>query len=104
LEIAHATGFGSLRQFNRACREIFRASPRALRAKRRKADRLVADGGLPLRLAFRGPLDWDALIAYFAARAIRGVEHVSKATYRRTILVDGDPGVIELSPGGDDHL
>jgi AraC family transcriptional regulator of adaptative response / DNA-3-methyladenine glycosylase II len=104
LEIAHATGFGSLRQFNRACREIFRASPRALRAKRRTADRLVADGGLPLRLAFRGPLDWDALIAYFAARAIRGVEHVSKATYRRTVLVDGDPGVIELSPGGDDHL
>jgi AraC family transcriptional regulator, regulatory protein of adaptative response / DNA-3-methyladenine glycosylase II len=104
LEIAHITGFGSLRQFNRTCREIFRASPRALRAKRRKADRLVADGGLPLRLAFRGPLDWDALIAYFAARAIRGVEHVSKATYRRTILVDGDPGVIELSPGGDDHL
>jgi AraC family transcriptional regulator, regulatory protein of adaptative response / DNA-3-methyladenine glycosylase II len=104
LEIAHVTGFGSLRQFNRTCREIFRASPRALRAKRRKADRLVADGGLPLRLAFRGPLDWDALIAYFAAWAIPGVEHVSEGTYRRTILVGSDPGVIELSPGGDDHL
>ena len=25
-------------------------------------------------------------------------------TYRRTILVDGEPGVIEVSPGGDDHL
>jgi AraC family transcriptional regulator of adaptative response / DNA-3-methyladenine glycosylase II len=104
LEIAYATGFGSLRQFNRACREIFHASPRALRAKRRKADRLVADGGLPLRLGFRGPLDWSALAAYFAARAIPGVEHVSGETYRRTIIVDGDPGVIELFLGGDDHL
>jgi len=104
LEIALASGFGSLRQFNRACREIFRASPRALRAKRRKSDRLVADGGLPLRLAFRGPLEWSALISYFAARAIPGVEHVSGATYRRTILVDGDPGAIELFPGSDDHL
>jgi AraC family transcriptional regulator, regulatory protein of adaptative response / DNA-3-methyladenine glycosylase II len=104
LEIALATGFGSLRQFNRACREIFRASPRALRAKRRKADRLVADGGLPLRLAFLGPLEWSAMLRYFAARAIPGVEHVSGATYRRTILVDGDPGVIELFPGGDDYL
>ena len=29
LEIALATGFGSVRQFNRACQEVFHASPRA---------------------------------------------------------------------------
>ena len=104
LEIALMTGFGSVRQFNRACREIFRASPRELRAKRRKADRLVADGGLPLRLPFRGPLDWDAIVDYCAARAIPGVEHVSGRVYRRTITVAGDPGVIELQPGVDDSL
>jgi AraC family transcriptional regulator, regulatory protein of adaptative response / DNA-3-methyladenine glycosylase II len=104
LEIAVATGFGSVRQFNRACREIFHDSPLRLRARRRKADRLVADGGLALRLAFLGPLDWDGLVSYLAARAIPGVEHVSGAAYRRTIVVAGDPGVLELSPGGDDHL
>jgi AraC family transcriptional regulator of adaptative response / DNA-3-methyladenine glycosylase II len=104
IEIALATGFGSLRQFNRASREIFRAPPSELRARRRKADRLVADGGLPLRLAFRGPLDWEAIVGYLAARAIPGVENVSGETYRRTIVIDGDPGVIELFPGGDDHL
>jgi AraC family transcriptional regulator of adaptative response / DNA-3-methyladenine glycosylase II len=104
LEIALATGFGSVRQFNRACRDIFRASPRVLRAKRRNADRLVADGGLALRLAYRGPLDWDALLAYLGARAIPGVESVSGGTYRRTIVLDGDPGVLELRPGGGDHL
>jgi AraC family transcriptional regulator of adaptative response / DNA-3-methyladenine glycosylase II len=104
LEISLAAGFGSVRQLNRACTEIFRASPRALRAKRRKADRLVADGGLPVRLTYRGPLDWDALVSYFAARAIPRVEHVSGNVYRRTIEVDGDPGVIELRPGGEDDL
>lgn len=104
LEISHAAGFGSVRQLNRACLEIFRGSPRELRARRRKADHLVADGGLPVRLAFRGPLDWEATTEYFAARAIPGVEHVSGDVYRRTIVVDGDPGVIELSPGGDDYL
>jgi AraC family transcriptional regulator of adaptative response / DNA-3-methyladenine glycosylase II len=103
-EIAFAAGFGSLRQFNRACQEVFRESPRALRKRRRKADRLVADGGLVLRLPFHGSLDWHALTAYFAARAISGVEEVSGDTYRRTVVIDGDPGVIELSPGGDDHL
>jgi AraC family transcriptional regulator, regulatory protein of adaptative response / DNA-3-methyladenine glycosylase II len=103
-EIAFASGFGSVRQLNRACRDLFRMSPRELRARRRAADRLVADGGLMLRLPFHGPLDWDAMVAYFAARAIPGVEQVSGTTYRRTIVVDGDPGVLELSPGGDDHL
>jgi AraC family transcriptional regulator of adaptative response / DNA-3-methyladenine glycosylase II len=103
-EIAFAAGFGSLRQFNRVCHEVFRASPRMLRARRRAGDRLAADGGLRLRLPFNGRLDWDAMVAYFAARAIPGVEHVSGETYRRTIVIDGDPGVLELFPGGDDHL
>jgi len=103
-EVALAAGFGSLRQFNRACREVFRESPRALRDRRRATDRLVADGGLLLRLPFRGPLDWEAMVAYFAARALPGIEHVSGSTYRRTIVVGDDPGVLELYPGGDDHL
>ncbi len=103
-QIAYAAGFGSVRQFNRACRDVFREPPRALRARRRAADRLVADGGLPLRLSYQGPLDWDALVAYLTARAIPGVECVSGAVYRRTIVVDGDPGVLELLPGGEDHL
>jgi AraC family transcriptional regulator, regulatory protein of adaptative response / DNA-3-methyladenine glycosylase II len=103
-EIAFASGFGSLRQFNRVSHEIFRASPSELRARRRARDRLVADGGLLLRLPFHGPLDWDALCAYFGDRAIRGVEHVSGTTYRRTVVIGGDPGVLELFPGGEDHL
>jgi AraC family transcriptional regulator of adaptative response / DNA-3-methyladenine glycosylase II len=104
LQVALAAGYGSVRQFNRACVEIFRASPRELRARRRAKDRLVADGGLPLRLPFEGPLDWNALLSYLAARAIPGVEHVSDGTYRRTIVVDGDPGVVELRIGDPQHL
>ncbi len=103
-DIAFASGFGSLRQFNRTVGQIFRAAPKELRARRRDADRLVADGGLPLRLGFNGPLDWDSMLGYLAARAIRGVEHVSGGVYRRTIAVDGDPGAIEVALGGPGHL
>jgi AraC family transcriptional regulator of adaptative response / DNA-3-methyladenine glycosylase II len=104
LRIALAAGFGSVRQFNRACRQIFRASPKELRARRRKSDRLVADGGLLLRLPFRGSLDWSAQLEFLGAHAIPGVECVSGQTYRRTVFVRGAPGVLELSPGGEDHL
>ncbi|HEX6447801.1 MAG TPA: helix-turn-helix domain-containing protein [Streptosporangiales bacterium] len=103
-EIAYAAGFGSIRQLNRAFRGIFHATPSELRAKRRRADRLVADGGLPLRLSYTGPLDWAGLLAGLAARAVPGVEHVDADTYRRVVVVDGDPGVLELRPGGPDWL
>jgi AraC family transcriptional regulator of adaptative response / DNA-3-methyladenine glycosylase II len=102
--IAFASGFGSVRQLNRTCREVFRAAPAELRARRRRSDRLVADGGLTLRLAHEGPLAWEAMLAYFAARATAGVEHVADGTYRRTVGIDGDVGVIELSRGSAEHL
>jgi len=103
-DIAFASGFGSLRQFNRTLQQVFRAAPSELRARRRVADRLVADGGLPLRIGFAGPLAWDAALAFLDARAISGVEHVSAGAYRRTIVVDGDPGALEIRRGGRDHL
>ncbi len=103
-DIAFASGFGSVRQLHRACHELFRAPPSDLRARRRSSDRLAADGGLTLRLGVTPPFDWEAMLGYFADRTITGVEHVSDGTYRRTILVDGDPGVIEISSGGPDHL
>ena len=103
-DVAFASGFASIRQFNRQMREVFRASPRELRDRRRRTDRLAADGGLTVRLPFVPPLDWDAMAASFAGCAVPGVESVSGRVYRRTISLDGAPGVLEVHPGGADHL
>ena len=103
-ELAFAAGFGSVRQFNRSCQEVFRATPGDLRARRWVRDRLVADGGLALRVPFQPPLAWDAMLGVLRARAIPGVEYVSAVSYRRTVLIDDDPGVIELAPEGPENL
>lgn len=103
-DIAFASGFGSLRQFNRAIREIFRSTPRELRDRRRRTDRLAADGGLVLRMPFTPPYDWDAMLDFLADHAIPGVESVIDGVYRRTIALDGDPGLLEITAGGADHL
>jgi AraC family transcriptional regulator of adaptative response / DNA-3-methyladenine glycosylase II len=103
-DIAFAAGFGSVRQLNRACQEIFRGAPLELRAKRRRNDRLAADGGLTLRLPFEGPLDWAAMLGHLAPRAIPGVEVVDGSVYRRTIVVNHDPGVLEFRPADGRHL
>lgn len=44
------------------------------------------------------------MLGYFERRVIAGVERVDGDCYRRTVVVDGDPGVIEIGPGGPDHL
>ena len=103
-EVAFAAGYGSARQFNRDFQATFGATPSKLRAGRSSPGRLAADGGLTLRLWFTGPLDWDGLVAFLAMRAIPGVEQVDGRVYRRTIVVDGDPGVLELSQGGAGYL
>jgi AraC family transcriptional regulator of adaptative response / DNA-3-methyladenine glycosylase II len=103
-DVAFASGFGSLRQFNRAMRDVFRFAPRELRERRRRDDRLAADGGLLLRMPFTPPYDWEATLDFLAERAIPGVESVESGIYRRTITLDGAPGVLEVGPGGADHL
>jgi AraC family transcriptional regulator of adaptative response / DNA-3-methyladenine glycosylase II len=90
-EIAAASGFASLRQFNAAMRAAYGRSPSALRgALPAPADRIV------LRLPYRPPLAWEELLAYLATRAIPGVESVDGRVYRRTFRVGGAPIVVEL--------
>ena len=103
-DTAFAAGFGSVRQFNRACREVFRATPGELRARRRVRDRLVADGGIALRIPFQPPFDWPAMLRYMQTRGIAGVEDATADRYRRTVVIDGDPGVLEFWAGGPEHL
>ena len=100
-QIAFAAGFGSVRQCNRALLDTFGFPPGELRDRRRKDDRLVADGGLALRLPLTGPLDAEHVLGFLAARATPGIEVVAEGTYRRTIELNGDPGVLELWPAGD---
>jgi AraC family transcriptional regulator of adaptative response / DNA-3-methyladenine glycosylase II len=104
VDIAFASGFGSLRQFNRTMQEVFRASPSDLRNRRHRADRLAADGGLTLRLPVVPGYDWDAMRAFLAARLVPGVETVDGDTYRRTITMAGAPGLLEVSPGRENCL
>jgi AraC family transcriptional regulator of adaptative response / DNA-3-methyladenine glycosylase II len=104
LDVAFAAGFGSLRQFNRTMREVFRASPSDLRDRRRRTDRLAADGGLALRIPVEPGYDWDGVRSFLAARALPGVETVEGDTYRRVITMAGIPGLVEVSAGEQNCL
>ena len=84
-QVALASGFASLRRFNAAFADRYRLAPTRLR-REGAGSRAAADGaGLPLRLAWRPPLDAPALIGFFARRQLRGVEEVHGLELRRTV-------------------
>jgi len=51
-----------------------------------------------LRLEFRPPLAWPALLAFLAARAIPGVERIDGNAYRRTVSLGGKAGWLGVEP------
>jgi AraC family transcriptional regulator of adaptative response / DNA-3-methyladenine glycosylase II len=53
---------------------------------------------------FTPPLDWDAMLAYLAARAIPGIETVLGKTYARTLTLDGVFGVLRVTRESVDTL
>src|SRR4029077_609133 len=57
---------------------------------------LESAGALALRVPYREPFDWDALLDYLGPRAIPGVESVANGVWRRTIVNGERPGWIEV--------
>jgi len=98
VQVGLSSGFSSVRRFNDAIRGTYGRSPRELRSRR--GHEMRNDGGcnLTLSLAYRPPLDWVAMQRFLAIRAIPGVECVSEHSYRRTLVIDGSEGLLEVAP------
>ena len=103
IDVAHASGFSSVRQFNDTVQAVFDSSPTTLRSRTRQAQQPTSDPTTPLvlRLAFRHPLCPDNLFGHLAATAVPGVEEVVNGTYRRTLDLAHGPGIVELTPTPD---
>lgn len=94
-ELAAYSGFRSIRQFNHAIRSTTGESPTQLR-RLRGASVPTPTPGLLIRLPYRPPFHWAALLAFLESRAIAGVESIRCGAYRRTGQVDGVAGIIQV--------
>jgi AraC family transcriptional regulator of adaptative response / DNA-3-methyladenine glycosylase II len=98
-DIALAAGFGSLRRFNTTFRDAYRMAPRDLRRQRT----VPTDDSLCLRLAYRPPYDFVALLDFLRGRALPGIEVVDESSYSRVIGPIESPGRLRVSawPGNE---
>jgi AraC family transcriptional regulator of adaptative response / DNA-3-methyladenine glycosylase II len=80
-DVAFASGFGSLRQFNQVFKEIFDRTPTEIR---RVASDVMPGDRTTLLLRYRKPFDFLQLLEFLRHRAIPGVEAVTQESYSRT--------------------
>ena len=96
-DVAFASGFQSVRQFNDTIRDVYATNPTQMRAHRQP----TGGGPLTVRLPCRQPIDADHLLSFLAARAVPGTESVDDSGYRRSLRLAKGLGVasVDVSEG-----
>jgi AraC family transcriptional regulator of adaptative response / DNA-3-methyladenine glycosylase II len=125
-EVAFASGFSSVRRFNDAFAERYGMPPTRLRRAASHTNKRGASSGservgaprvgararaestefsprdvaasntLTLQLGYRAPFDWEGILHFLAARAMKGVEAVDDAAYLRTVRLGDRTGWIRV--------
>jgi AraC family transcriptional regulator of adaptative response / DNA-3-methyladenine glycosylase II len=102
-EVALASGFGSIRRFNETFQALFGRPPSALRREGAEARSAWPRGEVTLRLPYRPPYDWEAMLNFLAARAIPGMEVVRDCAYARVVDIDGAIGCVRVTQARDQN-
>jgi AraC family transcriptional regulator of adaptative response / DNA-3-methyladenine glycosylase II len=95
IEVAHASGFASVRRFNALFRSHYGMPPSRLRKSPGTGS---SRDSLTLTLGYRPPLDWTTMLRFLAGRATAGVECVHANTYLRTIREGEVKGWVKVEP------
>ncbi|MBB6120181.1 DNA-3-methyladenine glycosylase 2 family protein [Nocardiopsis algeriensis] len=101
-DIAFASGFASVRQFNETVRAVFGHSPTEMRGRVRVRPGGTA-GAITLRLSYREPADLARTLAFLGERAVPGIEEYADGVYRRTLTLPHGRGTAELWEG-ENHV
>jgi len=70
-EVAMTAGFGSVRRFNAAIRQLYRRTPTQIRRIVRQTG-IASENEYFFRLRFRPPYDWHGMLRFLAPRATPG--------------------------------
>src|SRR5690606_3755 len=98
-EVALAAGFGSLRRFNATFQQAYGMAPREVR----KRDPTAHGGTLSLRLNYRPPYDFAAMLDFLRGRALPGVEVVDERSYLRVVGNADAPGWLRVQARANEH-
>jgi AraC family transcriptional regulator of adaptative response / DNA-3-methyladenine glycosylase II len=93
-DVAFASGFASIRQFNDTVRAVYGASPSQLRGTGRRGG---PAGQIELKIAVRAPFSARDLLDFLRPRVVSGVETAGIGWYARTLALPHGHGWVRLS-------
>ena len=93
-DIAFASGFASIRQFNDTIREVYAGSPTELRGRR--GGTTSTSGTISTRIGVREPFAGRELLDFLALRAVPGVEAAEDGWYERSLSLPYGAGVVRV--------
>jgi len=103
-DVAFASGFSSIRQFNDTIRAVYETTPSGLRALARRGRRAAVphDEGtsITLRLPARAPFDGTGLMRFFADHAVVGLETGDDRFFERSVRLPGGSASIRIELDG----
>jgi len=103
-DVAFASGFSSIRQFNDTIAAVYESTPSALRLAKRVASSPASDGvSISLRLPARAPFDGAGLMRFFADHAVAGLESVVDGVFERRVRLPHGIATVRLSLDGDER-
>ncbi len=86
LDVAMASGFGSLRRFNALFKEKYHLTPSDLRKQLSLA--VSQTDMVTIFAGYHPPYEWECLLSFFAERAVPGIEVVKNNEYWRTVSLE----------------
>lgn len=102
-QICFAAGFKSIRRFNTVFQSVYGKAPLSMRKVGKGPLEIAKSDILQLKLHYRPPFDWRAMLAFLQFRAIPGVEVVEHDSYSRTIEIGGEVSQICVQFIADKH-
>jgi AraC family transcriptional regulator of adaptative response / DNA-3-methyladenine glycosylase II len=84
-QVAHLSGFASVRRFNAAFAGHYALNPTQLRRAGADAASPASEPGIRVRLAYRPPYDIDAMLQFLATRQIAGIEAITLTASEKSL-------------------
>ena len=105
-DVAFASGFASVRQFNETMQAVFALTPTAIRstATLRSTAHATTPGAITLRLPARAPFDGAGIMTYLADHAVPHLESFDGTTFSRAITLPHGVARLSLSLSGGDAV
>ncbi|WP_207680638.1 DNA-3-methyladenine glycosylase 2 family protein [Desulfonema magnum] len=94
-DIAFASGFGSIRQFNDVFKAVFGKPPTMVRKE--SFNEKSASGNTTLLLRYKKPFDFRQTFSFMKQRAMEGVEVFTENSYGRTFRTDHAKGFFTVT-------